>query len=116
MNSPASEDFGQEHAVDSFGRALGEVVRVDGLACEVGALAEHGGVLPAHPRVEVVLADSLHGVGRGAVEEVALAEQPVHLGHAPRHVLLLPAWGGRGEERGEERRGESGGGGPCFGA
>lgn len=89
--------------MDSFGRALGEVVRVDGLACEVGALAEHGGVLPAYARVEVVLADALHGVGRGAVEEVALAEQPVHLRHAPRHVLLLPAWGRGGG--GEERRG-----------
>lgn len=57
-------------------------MRVDGLASEVGALAEHGGVLPAHPRVKVVLADPLHSVGRGAVEEVALAEHPVHLRHA----------------------------------
>lgn len=78
-SEPASENLGQEHAVDSFGRALGEVVGVDGLAGEVGALAEHGGVLAADARVEVVLADALHHVGRGAVEEVALAQQPVHL-------------------------------------
>lgn len=87
---PSSQDLGQEHAVDPFRRALGEVVGIDGLACEVGALAEHGGVLAAHPRVKIVLADAFDDVCRGAVEEVALAQQTVHLGHPPRHVLLLP--------------------------
>lgn len=89
--------------MDSFGRALGEVVRVDGLAGEVGALSEHGGVLAADARVEVVLADALHHVGRGAVEEVALAEEPVHLGHAARHILLLPV---RGRQRSKRVRRE----------
>lgn len=78
-------------------------MRVDGLAGEVGALSEHGGVLAADTRVEVVLADALHHVGRGAVEEVALAEEPVHLGHAPRHILLLPV---RGRQRGKRVRRE----------
>lgn len=55
---------------------------VEGPASEVGALAEHGGVLAADARVKVVLADAVHNVGRGAVEEVALAQQPVHLRHA----------------------------------
>lgn len=71
---PASEDFGQEHAVDSFGRALGEVVGVDSFAGEVRALAEHGGVFSTDSGVKVVLADALHHVGRSAVEEVALAQ------------------------------------------
>lgn len=52
---------------------------VDSLAGKVGSLAEHGGVLPAHPWVEVVLADAVHNVGRRAVEEVALAQEAVHL-------------------------------------
>lgn len=87
---PPGEDFGQKHAVDSFGRALGEVVGVNSLASEVGTLSEHGGVLATDARVEVVLADALHHVGGGAVEEVALAQQAVHFRHTPRHVLLLP--------------------------
>lgn len=78
-HAPASEDLGQEHAVDSFGRSLGEVVGVEGPASKVGALAEHGSVLAADARVKVVLADTLHHIGRGAVEEVALTQQPVHL-------------------------------------
>lgn len=82
--------------MDSFGRALGEVVGVDGLAGEVGALAEHGGMFAADSGVEVVLADALHHVGRGAVKEVALAQQPVHLRHTPGHVLLLPVRAQRG--------------------
>lgn len=52
---------------------------VDSLAGKVGALAKHGGVFAADPRVKVVLADALHHVGGGAVEKVALAQQPVHL-------------------------------------
>lgn len=64
--------------MDTFGRALGEVMGVNSLSCKVGALAKHGGVFSAHPGVEVVLADALHNVGRGAVEKVALAQQPVH--------------------------------------
>lgn len=103
-HTPASEDFGQEHAVDSFGRALGEVVGVDSLAGKVGALAKHGGVFAADSRVEVVLADALHHVGRGAVEEVALAQQPVHLRHTPRHVLLLPVGAQKAETGGEMQR------------
>lgn len=86
--------------MDSFGRALGEVVGVDSLAGKVGALAEHGGVLAADSGVEVVLADALHHVCRGAMEEVALAQQPVHLRHAARHVLLLPV-GAERQVRGE---------------
>lgn len=65
--------------MDSFGRALGEVVGVDGLAGKVGALAKHGGVFATDSWVKVVLADALHHVGRGPVKEVALAQQPVHL-------------------------------------
>lgn len=95
-NTPASEDFGQEHAVDSFGWALGEVVGVDGLACKVGALAKHGGMFAADARVKVVLADAFHDVGRGTVEEVPLTQQPVHLWQTPRHVLLLPVREGEG--------------------
>lgn len=88
--TPASEDFGQEHAVNSFGWALGEIVGVNSLASKVGALAKHGGVLSTDTRVEVVLADALHNIGRGAVEEVALAQKSVHLWHSPRHVFFLP--------------------------
>ena len=63
---------------------------VDSFASEVGSLAKHGGVLAAHARVKVVLADTLHHVGRGAVEEMPLAQKPVHLGETTRHVFLLP--------------------------
>lgn len=78
----ARQDFGQEHVVHAAGGALGEVVRVDGLACEVAALAEHGGVLTADARIEVVLADALdHILGR-AVEQVALVQHAIHLRHA----------------------------------
>lgn len=52
---------------------------VHGLPGKVGALAEHGGVFAADSWVEVVLADSLHHIGRGAMEEVALAQETVHL-------------------------------------
>lgn len=90
LHIPPSEDFGQEHAMDSFGRALGEIVGVNRFASKVGTLAKHGGVFPADARVEVVLADALHHVGWGAVEEVALAQQAVHFRHTPWHVLLLP--------------------------
>lgn len=83
--------------MDSFGRALGEVVGVDGLASEVGALAEHGGVFAADPRVEVVLADAVHHVSRGTVEEMPLAQHAVQIGQAPGHVLLLPVGAERGE-------------------
>lgn len=76
--------------MDSFRRALGEVVGIDGFACKVGALTEHGGVFAAHPGVKIVLADAFYDICRGAVEEVALAQQTVHLGHSPRHILLLP--------------------------
>lgn len=65
--------------MDSFGRALGEVVGVDSFPGKVGALAEHGGVFAADAGVKVVFADALHHVSRGAVEEVTLAQQPVHL-------------------------------------
>lgn len=74
-------------------------MRVHGLTGKVAALAEHGGVLAAHARVEVVLADALHHVLRGAVEQVPLVQEPVHLRHVPRHVLLLPV------RRREENRG-----------
>lgn len=96
---PSSEDFGQEHAVDSFRRAFGEVVRVDSFTGKVGSLSEHGGVFATDSGVEVVLADALHHVGRGAVEEVTLAQLPVPLRHTPRHVLLLPV--GAEEEKGD---------------
>lgn len=89
-HTPASEDFGQEHAVDSFRWAFGEVVRVDSFAGKVGSLAKHRGVFATDSGVEVVLADALHHVGRGAVEEVTLAHLPVPLWQAPGHVLLLP--------------------------
>lgn len=45
---PSSEDFGQEHAVDSFRRAFGEVVRVDSFTGKVGSLSEHGEIGRAH--------------------------------------------------------------------
>lgn len=79
--------------MDSFGRALGEIVGVDSLAGKVGTLAKHGGVLAANPGIEVVLADAVNHVGRGAVEEVTLAQEAVHLRQAARHVLLLPVGG-----------------------
>lgn len=63
---------------------------IDGFACKVGALTEHGGVFAAHPGVKIVLADAFYYICRGAVEEVAFAQQTVHLGHSPRHILLLP--------------------------
>lgn len=56
---------------------------VDSLACKVGALAKHGGVFATDSGVKIVLADALHHVGRGAVEEVAFAQEPVHLRHPP---------------------------------
>lgn len=62
-HTPASEDFGQEHAVDSFGRALGEVVGIDSLPSKVGTLPKHGGVFAADARVKVVLADAIYYVG-----------------------------------------------------
>lgn len=65
--------------MDTLGGPLGEVVGVNSLTGEVGALAEHGGVFSADSRVKVVLADAVHHIRRGAVEEVALTEQPVHL-------------------------------------
>lgn len=65
-------------------------MRVDSFTGKVGSLSEHGGVFATDSGVEVVLADALHHVGRGAVEEVTLAQLPVPLRHAPRHVLLLP--------------------------
>lgn len=76
---PASEDFGQEHAVDTFGRSFGEVMGVNSLAGEVRALSEHGGVFSTDPGVEVVLTDALHHISRGPMEKMALTQQLVHL-------------------------------------
>ena len=65
--------------MDSFGRALGEVVGVDTFPGKVRALAKHGGVFAADAWVKVVFADALHHVSRGAMEQVTLTQHPVHL-------------------------------------
>lgn len=86
----ARQHLGQEHVMNALGRPLGEVMGITRFAGEVAALSEHGGVLPAHPRVEVVLADPVHHVLGGAVEQMPLVHDPVEPRHLFGHVFLFP--------------------------
>lgn len=69
---------------------------VTGLPGKVAALAEHGGMLPTDARVEVVLADPIHHVLGGAVEQMPFIHYPVQPAHLFGHVFLFP-----GREKGK---------------
>lgn len=60
------------------------------LSGKVTALSEHGGVLPADTRVEVVLADPVHHVLGGAMEQMPFVHYPVEASHFFGHILLFP--------------------------
>lgn len=51
------------------------------LSGKVTALSKHGGMLPTDARVEVVLADSIHHVLGGAVEQMPFVHYPVEPSH-----------------------------------
>jgi len=60
------------------------------LSGKVTALSEHGGVLPADTRVEVVLADTVHHILGGAVEQMPFIHYPVKPSHFLGHIFLFP--------------------------